>query len=493
MPRVKHSVFSTALFLAGVTLVGRAIGFLREVLMVAQFGVGLRTDIAVVLLTLPDFLIGLLLSGGFSAALIPYLKSIDQSARVDAVRNVLFFVGIIFSVIAIGIWGFPQEILRILAGAVTISDAALYQQAFMLVGASLPIAALSGVVSAYLNAKASFLLPGFAVIIFNVCICLYLITGLEDPWLFGFAAAVFLATTARFFIQFSGASEIVKSRRSIKLTLNLELARLFIVGILAFAILNSVTIVFRSIFGSYDVGNVAVFNFSIKLFELPTAIIVGPLATVILPSLAKFSQDRTEFHRLLYGGVLAVLSVTIPFSALWQVFGEDVVRTAYQYGNVTDEEVLRIGSTSKVIFLALPFAALVHITSIALAAKTEIMALLKNCSISLGSSVLFASFFPSEASVLFSLVFFFVLLCILNLITLRLFFEASRISFARDIASILAKALTIAILAHYANLLLISSLNHLLVTLFAGLFGIASLLLLLPNFAVLRKYQTSPE
>lgn len=493
MLQVKHSVFSIALFLAGVTLVGRAIGFLREVLLAAQFGVGLQTDIAVVLLTLPDFLIGLLLSGGFSAALIPYLKSIDENARVGAIRGVMVAVGVVFSVFAIGISVFPVQVVKILAGAVSSGDAELYQYAIMLVGASLPIAALSGVVSAHLNAKERFLLPSIAVIAFNVCICLFLVYGLEDPWLLGFAAAVFVATVARFCIQFIGAGEIITAPRTERLTPNFELARLFVVGVFAFAILNSVTIVFRSIFGGFDVGNVAVFNFSVKLFELPTAIIVGPLATVILPSLVRFSQDQSEFHRLLYGGVLAVLSVAIPFSALWQVFGDDVVRTVYQYGSVTDEDVFRIGSTTKIIFMALPFAALVHVASIALAAKSQSTALLRNCLMSLGLSVVLAYFVQSETGVLISLIVFFVLLSILNLISLRFFSGMTYITFARDVAVVLAKVLPMTILAYYANELFISQLNHFVVTLFAGLFGAACLLLLLPNFAVLRQYRINPE
>ena len=54
----------SAAVVAALLLVGRATGFAREWVLSARGGASGSTDLAIVLLTLPDLLVNLLLAGG---------------------------------------------------------------------------------------------------------------------------------------------------------------------------------------------------------------------------------------------------------------------------------------------------------------------------------------------------------------------------------------------------------------------------------------------
>jgi len=65
---------SAGLLVSGGILLGRLTGFLREVAVASRFGVSRDADIILFSLTLPDFLINLLMGGALAAALIPEFK-----------------------------------------------------------------------------------------------------------------------------------------------------------------------------------------------------------------------------------------------------------------------------------------------------------------------------------------------------------------------------------------------------------------------------------
>ena len=68
------SIKNSTIVVASLILFGRITGFTREWLISSISGANEQTDIAVVLLTFPDLIVNLILGGGFSTSLIPFLK-----------------------------------------------------------------------------------------------------------------------------------------------------------------------------------------------------------------------------------------------------------------------------------------------------------------------------------------------------------------------------------------------------------------------------------
>lgn len=88
---------------------------LREVQLAVSFGVSADADIAVLLLTLPDLLINLLLSGGLSAVLVPRFRALSSDQAYVLFRRALLTATSAFVLIAILILAWPKLIFSLLA------------------------------------------------------------------------------------------------------------------------------------------------------------------------------------------------------------------------------------------------------------------------------------------------------------------------------------------------------------------------------------------
>ena len=86
--------FVSFLSVSSLLLLGRLSGFLREWLMAFIGGADQTTDIAIVLITLPDLMVTLLIGGGFTAAIVPVLKA---SKPRRSYENVFTDTGIVYS------------------------------------------------------------------------------------------------------------------------------------------------------------------------------------------------------------------------------------------------------------------------------------------------------------------------------------------------------------------------------------------------------------
>jgi putative peptidoglycan lipid II flippase len=95
--RIGSWAIGSGALLGATLLAGRLSGLLREIELAAAFGVSAEADAAVLLLTLPDLLVNLLLSGGLSAALVPRLQALPLHSAQVLLRQTLLFVFLLFS------------------------------------------------------------------------------------------------------------------------------------------------------------------------------------------------------------------------------------------------------------------------------------------------------------------------------------------------------------------------------------------------------------
>src|ERR1700739_691098 len=84
-PSHQHSAFSATLLLMTSVMLGRIIGYLREMYVAWAFGAGPKTDAYVAAFTLPDFLFYILAGGTASITFISiYTRQISQKRDREA-------------------------------------------------------------------------------------------------------------------------------------------------------------------------------------------------------------------------------------------------------------------------------------------------------------------------------------------------------------------------------------------------------------------------
>src|SRR5690349_11115692 len=84
-PSHQHSAFSATLLLMASVMLGRVIGYLREMYVAWAFGAGPKTDAYAAAFTLPDFLFYILAGGTASITFISiYTRQISQNREREA-------------------------------------------------------------------------------------------------------------------------------------------------------------------------------------------------------------------------------------------------------------------------------------------------------------------------------------------------------------------------------------------------------------------------
>lgn len=272
---------SAGAVLGGALLAGRLSGLFREIQLASAFGVSVKADVAVILLTLPDLLVNLLMSGGLSAALIPRLRTLPESDAQLLMRQSFWLVFTFFGMVAIVLGLVPDFFFALLAPGLK-SDSIPVTAAIAMTAVAIPLAAVSGVTSAGLNARQQFFVAGCGTLIFNVAVIFSLV--LER---FGFAnSLVLLALGIAVGAALRLTSQAISLPRGwlwgpiLGSALNMKFIRGFLTTAFTTSIVLLVPVIVRSIASTISPGAISAINYATKLVELPAGVLVTSLATV---------------------------------------------------------------------------------------------------------------------------------------------------------------------------------------------------------------------
>ena len=144
-------------------LLGRIFGFLREIIIASKFGISSESDIATILLTIPDFLVGLIAGGALSAVLIPEFQKINIfRTKINFLIKSSFFLVVSLSLICFILDIFSLNLVFVLAPGLEDKSLFTANKYFSLVIWSVPVSALVGITTAYLHSKDNFFIASLS-------------------------------------------------------------------------------------------------------------------------------------------------------------------------------------------------------------------------------------------------------------------------------------------------------------------------------------------
>ena len=310
------SIKKSTLIFSSFILLGRITGLLREWLLSSFEGANEKTDIAIIALTFPDLIINLILGGGLAATLIPALTKLNPNNKKKLAQQIGFFVFIFFTLIALILSISSNQILKILGPG--ISEIALENAvpSFLIILISIPISAVSGILAAYLNSNFKFAVAASGTIFVNLGIIIGLISNL--PLLWGVSIGILLGTLSRFFFQnrishLYDFNKILRFRNFSKSEnlITKSLLKKFFLNFSFVTVLIFIPTLGRSWASTLGEGSLTIFNYSFKLIELPMAIVIGSLNTVLLSKLSINSSKSNIFKSVRYV-ILLSLIISIP-------------------------------------------------------------------------------------------------------------------------------------------------------------------------------------
>lgn len=370
---IKAILLSSLLFNIGL-LLGRFSGFIRESFLAASFGVSAEADIAVMMLSIPDLLVNILVGGGLAAALVPEFTQFPSQARRLWWQSMLIFTGF-FMLIAALLHGLMQPLMALLAPGFSNEQLQASLLPMRWVIWLMPLTVLTGVVAAYLQANNRFGAAAMGTLVINsiivlgLCIIIYFGGSLLTLALF-----VLLGGFVRWLIQFISAVRIsgLPQFDWQPWHINGELFVRFLQVASAGSVLLCFPVVVRAVASYHGDGAVAQVSFALKLIELPLALTVTFLATVLFPRLSKaFQQDQELFGTLVVWGARLTLFLSLLALAVVAPLAPVLTQLVYGYGSMTPAAVQDIAQLLQQGALYIPFMGLATFIAVVFNARKE--------------------------------------------------------------------------------------------------------------------------
>ncbi|MEM7240621.1 MAG: lipid II flippase MurJ [Pseudomonadota bacterium] len=396
-------------------LLSRISGLVREQVIGARLGLNQEADVVLFLLTLPDILVGVLLSGGFGAALIPVLSKADKQSRIVLMRRMVKWT-LLFAVILVAIlWAGQNIVVSLIVPSLDIAAVQHLSIGYGLSLVAVLIAAGIGVCSAYLNVTGHYSLPALSVLVFNGVIILYFGFGIGVSGinLITFGGVLIVANMLRLAVQMNRMTEVL-SKVSVTASFPKGFLLNFAQGVFAFSLIVAMPMLFRSLYATAGPGALAEFNYALRLFELPMGVLISIIPILFLPLLSRLDGAKDPaFKQTLLLALELALGLGMIAAVLMGLFSLPIVTVLFGYGALSGDGVDKISKAVQILIIGLPFQAMFQALAAGLNAtnRTQFV-LLITCGSFVGSVVLYLALtsmgFDPKLAAMFGFVVFHV-------------------------------------------------------------------------------------
>ncbi|MDX1785271.1 MAG: lipid II flippase MurJ [Roseovarius sp.] len=350
-----------SMLVAGFMLLGRITGFLREIVIAQIGGASQQSDVVIVFLTFPDMMISLLLGSGLMAALVPSFRSLPGAAAVALLVRAGLLIGAVFGLLAVFLALFSGETLGIVAPGWPDDLITASESLFRITLIALPITALSGVTVAFLNSSERFTFGAIGTLIFNACLIASLLIFAKLSPVVAVVIGILGGAGLRLLVQLTASRRFLEKPDFAVPYDRADLLRRFAGSFGFFSILALLPPLARAFASLVEPGALSMFNYAYKLMELPMAIIVTAIVTVLLPRLSGHVRDgQADLAARNLGMALRAVGILLLGVAISTAFqAEAVVRLVFYGAPFTPEQFRDLGMIVSLGFIGVPFQGLV--------------------------------------------------------------------------------------------------------------------------------------
>ena len=345
------------------TLVSRASGFVRDILMANWLGTGVKAEAFLVALSLPNMFRRFFAEGAFNTAFVPmFSKKLED--REDARRFAAeAFSGLFAAVLVLSAVAMIAMPLLVLAMASGFAGDARFDLAVEYGRITFPyilLISMASMISGVLNANGRFTAAAAAPVLLNLLFIVAMFLGDRLGWDIGLtlAWATPLTGIAQLGLVWWDARRTGWRFRPRRPRLTPDMRRLLAVALpAAFAggVVQINLLVGRQV-GSYFDGAIGWLSYSDRLYQLPLGVVGAAVAVVLLPELAR--RIRAEDHA---GGQSAFsratefgLFLTLPSAFAIAVIAVPMVSTLFQRGAFDANDTVQTARALVVYALGLP-------------------------------------------------------------------------------------------------------------------------------------------
>lgn len=321
-----------------ITAIGKILGFLRESIIAAYFGTSREADVFFVASLLPTILFTAL-GTAIQAGLIPiYVKEKEKS--IKRAGNTISVLGTIFILISVALsllaFLFAKPIVTIIAPGFSSAELVLAEHLTKIMVPSIIFFTLTSVAIGVLNANKKFVLPAFTATVQNIVVILATILFAHSLGVVGLAYGMLLGAIFQFVIQWPS---LVKYHVHFRLDYNKKQSEIiktlfsFYPIIIASVAVQINGLTDRMISSLLDEGSISSLNYAYRLLWLPLSVVLGPVITVLYPSIVESTIKGFEtFIQLVLKGLKSIIYLSLPFMIVMIISGKALIQLAFERG-----------------------------------------------------------------------------------------------------------------------------------------------------------------
>ncbi|HLX55432.1 MAG TPA: lipid II flippase MurJ [Ktedonobacteraceae bacterium] len=341
----RFSIAEAAVLLMMAYIASRGLGVVRQSIFNAVFGTSAAANAYYAAFRLPDYLFSLIAGGALTHALVPVFVSYDQEhGRAAAWR----LTSLVFNILLVALTAAllaaeffaPAFVGHLLVPGYSLSEQALTTSLTRIMLVQPLILGLGTVVTAVLSSKRQFLLPAFAVAVYNIGLIGGLLFTLAIPkiGIYGPTCGVLVGALFHVGVQIPG---IVKRKARYFFAWNLtdpglrQVLRLLGPNVATVAI-SSTGFIIDTAFVSYltDKSSLAAQHNASMVFALPVALLAQAVAQSALPPLSALATKGhyLRLRRLMIKVVGAALLLGLLAAVFLCVLGRPMIHILFQHG-----------------------------------------------------------------------------------------------------------------------------------------------------------------
>lgn len=332
-------VAKTTIILMVITMVSKVLGFGRELVLGSLYGASSYSDIYITASYTPNLIfagIGVALSTTF----IPLYyenRNIGGDEQANKFTNNMFNIVLILGLIlSIFIFIFAEPVTKILAMGFEgqkFKDAVIFIRIMIFGGIFL---SLSDIMTAILQAKGSFIIPGLLGIPYNIIIIIFMIASANiNIYLLPIGTLIALIVKFMFQVPF-----VYRRNYRYKCILDLKDEYVKKVIYLVAPVFIGVAVdqvnimVDRTLSSTLAEGSLSALNYANRLNGFVMGLFITTIISVIYPVLSKLSSenDKVKFSQTVVTSVNSVVLLVTPISVGAIVLAHPIVKILFQRG-----------------------------------------------------------------------------------------------------------------------------------------------------------------
>ena len=348
-------------FSLGLLLLSRVLGLLRESAQAAAFGSTGMGDAIIVMFTLPDLLVGMLVSGALSYVLLPVWAQQSRSKQAAGQKKIAYALMVSGLVLGALVWIFRDAAVLALAPGLSGEIKEFSAASLGWSAAVLPLAMLAALWVTRLQHERDFVGMYAGSLIVNLALVFGLLVvangALPDmPALSLLGACLVIAMLGRLVWlarRLPVNSQPVANERSF----DLPPARVWLWAALSSGLLLALPLVARSLASSAGEGALASFNYAWKLIELPLVLAVHLVASLAFPAITRTVPSTPERQQAVGLAFLIAWTLACAAVAVVATFSLPIASLLFGWGRMSAAHLEVIAEWSAVgIWSLLPQA-----------------------------------------------------------------------------------------------------------------------------------------